>query len=89
MQLVGRDGTNDGVHFLKRGIPSVEFGPLGSGHHGPEEKVSIRSLREYRIALLHFLHDVSERVDELTGVTVPTVRESKPQAASRDMRHDD
>lgn len=89
VQLVGRDGTNDGVHFLKRGIPSVEFGPLGSGHHGPEEKVSIRSLREYRIALLHFLHAVSERVGELTGVTVPTVRESKPREASKDMRHDD
>jgi succinyl-diaminopimelate desuccinylase len=72
VQLVGRDGTNDGVHFLKRGIPSVEFGPLGSGHHGPEEKVSIRSLREYRLALLTFLHMVSKHVDQLTGITVPT-----------------
>jgi len=71
LQLVGRDGTNDGVHFLKRGIPSVEFGPAGSGHHGPEEKVSIRSLRQYRLALLGFLHSVAEQADALAGLTVP------------------
>lgn len=74
VQLVGRDGTNDGVHFLKRGIPSVEFGPLGSGHHGPEERVSIRSLREYRLALLHFLHSVAINARKLEGSTVPTHR---------------
>jgi succinyl-diaminopimelate desuccinylase len=71
LQLVGRDGTNDGVHFLKRGIPSVEFGPAGSGHHGPEEKVSIRSLRQYRLALLAFLHRVAGQADQLAGSTVP------------------
>ena len=27
------------------GIPAVEFGPVGGGHHGPEEWVSIASLR--------------------------------------------
>ncbi|MBC7645282.1 MAG: M20/M25/M40 family metallo-hydrolase, partial [Thermoleophilia bacterium] len=71
VQCVGRDGTNDGVHFLKRGIPSVEFGPVGSGHHGPAERVSIRSLREYRLALLKFLHSVAAHADELTGLTIP------------------
>lgn len=58
--LVGRDGTNDGTYFLQRGIPSVEFGPTGSGHHGPRERVTVRSLRTYRLALLRFLHAVAD-----------------------------
>ena len=32
---VGRHGASDAVLFLKRGIPCVEFGPTGAGHHGP------------------------------------------------------
>lgn len=71
VQLVGRDGTNDGTYFLQRGIPSVEFGPIGSGHHGPQEKVSIRSLRAYRLALLDFLDSVRTDVDQLTGLVQP------------------
>ncbi|MCW2926630.1 MAG: family metallopeptidase [Thermoleophilia bacterium] len=67
VQLVGRDGTNDGTYFLQRGIPSVEFGPIGSGHHGPAEKVSIRSLRAYRLALLDFLHSVAADAEQLAG----------------------
>ncbi|MCW2960551.1 MAG: family metallopeptidase [Thermoleophilia bacterium] len=71
VQLVGRDGTNDGTYFLQRGIPSVEFGPIGSGHHGPQEKVSIRSLRAYRVMLLDFLHAVAGDVDQLAGRVQP------------------
>jgi succinyl-diaminopimelate desuccinylase len=71
VQLVGRDGTNDGTYFLQRGIPSVEFGPVGSGHHGPAEKVSIRSLRAYRLALLDFLAAVAKDASELTGLVQP------------------
>jgi succinyl-diaminopimelate desuccinylase len=71
VQLVGRDGTNDGTYFLQRGIPSVEFGPIGSGHHGPQEKVSIRSLRAYRLALLDFLDSVRTDVSQLTGLVQP------------------
>lgn len=71
VQLVGRDGTNDGTYFLQRGIPSVEFGPVGSGHHGPAEKVSIRSLRAYRLALLDFLALVARDADQLQGLTHP------------------
>ena len=41
---VGRDGASDAVSFLRAGVPAVEFGPSGEGHHGPEEWVSIRSL---------------------------------------------
>ena len=41
---VGRDGASDAICFLDAGVPAVEFGPVGDGHHGPEEWVSIRSL---------------------------------------------
>ena len=41
---VGRDGASDAVAFLKAGVPAVEFGPSGGGHHGPDEWVSIDSL---------------------------------------------
>jgi succinyl-diaminopimelate desuccinylase len=71
VQLVGRDGTNDGTYFLQRGIPSVEFGPVGSGHHGPAEKVTIRSLRVYRLALLDFLDTVRRDADALAGQVHP------------------
>ena len=32
---VGRDGASDAVSFLRVGVPAVEFGPVGAGHHGP------------------------------------------------------
>jgi succinyl-diaminopimelate desuccinylase len=51
---VGRDGASDAVSFLKAGVPAVEFGPAGAGHHGPEEWVSIASLSRYRKALVDF-----------------------------------
>lgn len=53
---VGRDGASDAISFLEAGIPAVEFGPTGGGHHGPEEWVSISSLRRYREALTDFVH---------------------------------
>ena len=52
---VGRDGASDAASFLEAGIPAVEFGPAGSGHHGPEEWVSISSLAKYRRALYDFV----------------------------------
>jgi len=52
---VGRDGASDAVAFLQAGIPVVEFGPVGAGHHGPEEWVSISSLKRYRRALRDFV----------------------------------
>jgi succinyl-diaminopimelate desuccinylase len=51
---VGRDGASDAVSFLKAGVPAVEFGPAGGGHHGPEEWVSIESLGRYRRILVDF-----------------------------------
>jgi succinyl-diaminopimelate desuccinylase len=52
---VGRDGASDAVSFLNVGVPAVEFGPVGDGHHGPEEWVSASSLRGYRQALNGFV----------------------------------
>ena len=53
---VGRDGASDAVAFLEVGVPAVEFGPRGAGHHGPEEFVEIDSLPRYRRALVEFAH---------------------------------
>src|SRR4051794_7196695 len=52
---IGRDGASDAVSFLEAGIPAVEFGPVGAGHHGPHEWVSISSLARYRQALRDFV----------------------------------
>jgi len=56
---VGRDGASDAVFFLERGIPAVEFGPAGAGHHGPEEFVDIDSLARYRRILAEFARRLS------------------------------
>jgi succinyl-diaminopimelate desuccinylase len=55
---VGRDGASDVVAFLQAGIPAVEFGPRGGGHHGPDEWVSIASLQRYRSALVDFMREL-------------------------------
>jgi succinyl-diaminopimelate desuccinylase len=67
---VGRDGASDAVAFLEAGIPAVEFGPSGAGHHGPDEWVSVSSLTRYREALVAFIDHVPS---VLAGGT-PTLR---------------
>jgi succinyl-diaminopimelate desuccinylase len=52
---VGRDGASDAASFIEAGIPAVEFGPAGAGHHGPDEWVSLSSLVHYRGALADFV----------------------------------
>jgi len=52
---IGRDGSSDAISFIEAGIPAVEFGPIGGGHHGPHEWVSISSLARYRRALADFV----------------------------------
>jgi succinyl-diaminopimelate desuccinylase len=61
---VGRDGASDAVSFLRVGVPAVEFGPVGAGHHGPEEWVSVSSLDTYRQALESFLRAIPGRLDD-------------------------
>jgi succinyl-diaminopimelate desuccinylase len=58
---VGRDGASDITAWLESGVPGVEFGPEGAGHHGPEEWVSVPSLIRYRQALVDFVKIVGER----------------------------
>jgi succinyl-diaminopimelate desuccinylase len=59
---VGRDGASDAISFIEAGVPAVEFGPVGGGHHGPEEWVSIPSLERYRRALVDFAIMVPKRL---------------------------
>jgi len=60
---VGRDGASDAVSFLRVGVPAVEFGPVGEGHHGPEEWVSVSSLHTYQQTLDTFLRSLPDRLD--------------------------
>jgi succinyl-diaminopimelate desuccinylase len=60
---VGRDGASDAVSFLRVGVPAVEFGPAGEGHHGPAEWVSISSLHTYQQTLNTFLRSLPTRLD--------------------------
>jgi succinyl-diaminopimelate desuccinylase len=60
---VGRDGASDAVSFLRVGVPAVEFGPLGEGHHGPREWVSVSSLHTYKQTLETFLRSLPARLE--------------------------
>ena len=60
---VGRHGASDATAFLDVGVPAVECGPTGAGHHGPDEWVSIRSLSQYRRALVEFVKLLPARLD--------------------------
>jgi succinyl-diaminopimelate desuccinylase len=63
---VGRDGASDAVSFLEAGIPAVEFGPIGAGHHGPEEWVSVASLGRYREGLVAFVRRLPDSLERQT-----------------------
>jgi succinyl-diaminopimelate desuccinylase len=60
---VGRDGASDVVSFLRAGIPAVEFGPQGAGHHGPDEWVSVPSLASYRRTIVDFIRALPAHLD--------------------------
>ena len=70
---IGRDGASDAIAFLEAGIPAVEFGPVGGGHHGPEEWVSAQSLVRYRRALGDFIALLPSRLG-IAGVQAPRLR---------------
>jgi succinyl-diaminopimelate desuccinylase len=59
---VGRDGASDAISFIDAGVPAVEFGPVGGGHHGPGEWVSIQSLERYSGALVQFVRELPQTV---------------------------
>jgi succinyl-diaminopimelate desuccinylase len=52
---VGRHGASDIVYFQRAGVSGVEFGPIGGGHHGPNEYVVTASLETYRQMLVQFV----------------------------------
>lgn len=62
---IGRDGASDAVSFIRAGVPAVEFGPVGGGHHGPEEWVSLASLASYRRTLGDFARSVPGALAEV------------------------
>ncbi len=68
---VGRDGASDAVAFLRAGVPAVEFGPRGAGHHGPDEHVEIASLARYREALVDFVRDAARTPSAEWSAEVP------------------
>jgi succinyl-diaminopimelate desuccinylase len=70
---VGRDGSSDAISFLEAGVPAVEFGPVGGGHHGPHEWVSVSSLTRYRRALGHFVHGLPVWLDQLESPSLRSV----------------
>ena len=61
---VGRDGASDAICFINAGVPAIEFGPVGAGHHGPGEWLSIHSLELYRNALVDFIRLIPKRLGE-------------------------
>jgi succinyl-diaminopimelate desuccinylase len=46
------------------GVPAVEFGPIGGGHHGPAEWVSASSLERYRRTLVDFVRRIPDEVTD-------------------------
>jgi succinyl-diaminopimelate desuccinylase len=71
---IGRDGASDAISFLQAGIPAVEFGPVGAGHHGPDEWVSISSLRRFRQALTDFVTILPSWLEREGGEDGPDLR---------------
>ena len=71
---VGRDGASDAISFLEAGVPAVEFGPTGGGHHGPREWVSIDSLGRYRRALRDFVGGLPDWLAHDDGAGWPPLR---------------
>jgi succinyl-diaminopimelate desuccinylase len=70
---VGRDGASDAIAFLEAGIPAVEFGPVGGGHHGPQEWVSVSSLRRFRRALTDLVRLLPARLERGDGTDLRAV----------------
>src|SRR2546423_12957670 len=78
---VGREGASDAAAFLAAGIPAVEFGPAGGGHHGPEEWVSVASLARYRRALADFIRALPMHLEQAQG-SAQTPEEPRHVAAN-------
>jgi succinyl-diaminopimelate desuccinylase len=78
---IGRDGASDAISFLEAGVPAVEFGPVGAGHHGPDEWVSVSSLARYRAALVDFMRGVPALAAANGAGAAPELRALEGDAA--------
>lgn len=54
-EFFGQEGASDSRFYATHGIPTVEFGPIGANHHGPNEYVEINSLARYKNILIDYL----------------------------------
>jgi len=57
--LMAQHGAADTIFFQEKGIPSVEFGLTGAGHHGSQEFIFMDSLEIYRSILLDLIHKLA------------------------------
>ncbi len=57
--IIAQHGAADTSFFQARGIPAVEFGLCGQGHHGPDEYVEITSFAKYHAILKQFVLSIS------------------------------
>ena len=55
MRLGKMSAATDASYYAHLGLPIVIYAPTGEGPHAPDERISIRSLRDYAIALTKFL----------------------------------
>lgn len=53
--LRGANGSSDARHFVQKGVPGIEFGPIGGGIGADEEWVDISSLETYYKLLKEFI----------------------------------
>jgi succinyl-diaminopimelate desuccinylase len=84
---VGRDGASDAGSFMAAGIPAVEFGPDGAGHHGPEEWVSMASMARYRRSLVSFVRTLPMWLERPAGDgAAGVVSQDEAPAAGEDGR---
>jgi succinyl-diaminopimelate desuccinylase len=74
---VGREGASDAAAFLAVGIPAVEFGPQGGGHHGPDEWVSVSSLARYRRALGEFVRALPGHLEQAASEGAATTADEQ------------
>jgi succinyl-diaminopimelate desuccinylase len=68
--FIAQHGTADTRFFHEAGIPSVEFGPIGANHHGPDEYVDIMSLMTYRDILMDFIEKSGQGGEENIGLAI-------------------
>lgn len=58
--LTAQHGAADTVFFQEKGIPSVEFGLEGDGHHGSNEYIYVESLCKYKNILMGLISEMGK-----------------------------